>query len=273
MRKPTSSGSRMGTRKRTMDSAPRRPRERGSENWIVMKSVVMAGLRAERSGRSRSRSRCPRRRGGRGGGRGPPPGGHDERQQDADDGLVAAVGPGRPEEPFEDLGIRSRLLARTRGRGRTSRPGRFRACRPMSADRDGCTAAVGPSTSTTNTGGPAPAGRVGHPAGDPLHPELAVAREPGSVRPARAGGGGAYDSQQVGRRALPRCCWTIQPSASGSRPSRGDGPGKWEHPAALQPREPCRCLTSSQAVHGAAVRGRAGRPSGVPQRSRSLVLR
>ena len=34
-----------------MDSAPRRPRDSGSENWIVMKSVVMAGLirRKERS--------------------------------------------------------------------------------------------------------------------------------------------------------------------------------------------------------------------------------
>jgi hypothetical protein len=45
MRNPTSSGSRMGTRNRTIDRAPRSPRESGSDSWTAMKSSVIDGLR------------------------------------------------------------------------------------------------------------------------------------------------------------------------------------------------------------------------------------
>ena len=46
IRKPISSGSLMGVRKRTMESAPRRPSDRGSENWMQTKMDVIARLRS-----------------------------------------------------------------------------------------------------------------------------------------------------------------------------------------------------------------------------------
>ena len=42
IRKPISSGSLIGVRKRTIESAPRRPSESGSENWMQMKIAVTA---------------------------------------------------------------------------------------------------------------------------------------------------------------------------------------------------------------------------------------
>ena len=41
--KPISSASLIGVRKRTIDSAPSRPRESGSENWMAMKMAVIDG--------------------------------------------------------------------------------------------------------------------------------------------------------------------------------------------------------------------------------------
>ncbi len=42
MMKPISSGSLIGVRKRTIDSAPSRPSDSGSENWMEMKIAVTA---------------------------------------------------------------------------------------------------------------------------------------------------------------------------------------------------------------------------------------
>ena len=41
MMKPISSGSLIGVRNRTIDSAPRRPSESGSENWMQTKIAVI----------------------------------------------------------------------------------------------------------------------------------------------------------------------------------------------------------------------------------------
>ncbi len=41
MMNPISSGSLIGVRKRTIDSAPSRPSESGSENWMQMKIAVI----------------------------------------------------------------------------------------------------------------------------------------------------------------------------------------------------------------------------------------
>jgi hypothetical protein len=41
MTKPISSGSLIGVRKRTIESAPSSPRDSGSENWMVTKIAVI----------------------------------------------------------------------------------------------------------------------------------------------------------------------------------------------------------------------------------------
>jgi len=41
--KPISSASLTGVRKRTIDSAPSRPSESGSENWMAMKIAMIDG--------------------------------------------------------------------------------------------------------------------------------------------------------------------------------------------------------------------------------------
>jgi hypothetical protein len=40
MMKPISSGSLIGVLNRTIDKAPSKPKERGSENWMLMKIAV-----------------------------------------------------------------------------------------------------------------------------------------------------------------------------------------------------------------------------------------
>ena len=50
IRKPISSGSLIGVRNRTIDSAPSRPSDNGSENWMQTKIAV---IDSPRSGKAR----------------------------------------------------------------------------------------------------------------------------------------------------------------------------------------------------------------------------